>query len=116
MTSFDAALLDQTYAQESPFALEAKMKFDPCRKILSSRTNQLKFVMGTGEASFPSITLRSGTYATNKTYLLPYVSLATTRTQWTKLPTIADYEDLEELYDLENTEIAFYEASKKFIW
>lgn len=36
--------------------------------------------------------------------------------QWPKFPTISDYENIEELNDLENTEKALYEASKKFNW
>jgi hypothetical protein len=33
-----------------------------------------------------------------------------------KLPTFADYEDLKDFHDLEQTEIAAYKAAKKFIW
>jgi hypothetical protein len=33
-----------------------------------------------------------------------------------KLPTLADYIDIEELSNIEETEAAFYEASKIFTW
>lgn len=36
--------------------------------------------------------------------------------RWVRLPTIADYEDIEELNDIENTETILYQASRKISW
>jgi len=38
------------------------------------------------------------------------------RPLWSKLPTIADYEDMDNFYDLEETEKAFLEATKRQGW
>jgi len=95
---------------------QPKMKFNPTKKTLNNRISELKLRKGAGDSSPPKTALRAGTDIAIPAKPLTVINEATAMNRELNLPTIADYENIEELNDFENIEAAFYEASKKFCW
>ncbi len=120
MTSLVTTIPDQTYIDETEpmFRHEPKMRFDPNNKSLLPRAKALGLTVGSTDLSFPRVILRSGTNpnTTEQTFSPTSISGATAISKWTKLPTLADYENIEESNDLQETETAFYKTSKRFGW
>lgn len=101
----------------------AKMRFDPTKKSLSDRIGNLRLDLGRGNSNFHETLLVSGTntivgvpqnIAQGKTIQTAYTNIEAH--DWWRLPTIGSYEDLENLNDLQDVELAAYQASKKFSW
>lgn len=110
-----ALVLDQTFGDAKDWDLSPspKMKFNPSKKTLAERVVGLKFTSGVGRSS-PLI--RTETNAKVSEDVNEIIHEATAVYEQIRLPTIADYEDFEELNDIEATENALYYASRKLSW
>lgn len=94
------------------------MKFNPTNHTLSNIVSGLTLKIGLGKIDeclndllSTAVRTRIGLETSEKIYWN-----ATSAHQWINLPTIADYEDLENLYDVEEVESLLYQASAKFSW
>jgi len=109
---------DQTYADAfaSDARLTPKIKFNPTTNTLNDRITGLTFSNGSGVIDTISRISCLGTGINESEAAIINAWDITAAYQHIKLPTILDYEDLEELNDLEYTENLLYKASKKFSW
>lgn len=112
-----ALLLDQTVGDASEWTLSPspKMKFNPGNKTLVGRIVDLKFTTGIGRLGVPlqiGTSIKAGEGALIDKILYD----ATATYERIKLPTMADYEDFEEINDIESTENILYHASRKISW
>lgn len=109
---------DQTYADAfaSDVRLTPKIKFNPTTNTLNDRIAGLKFTSGSGAIDTLSRISCLGTGINENEAAMINAWDITAAYQHIKLPTVLDYEDLEELNDLECTENLLYKTSKKFSW
>jgi hypothetical protein len=113
--------LDQTYSDlvKSDAVLSPKLKFNPTQKTLVGRLVGLIFTPGElGQTGSLYDFLHTGTnIKDNEHSFVEKINYdATSMCYRMKLPTLADYEDLENLNDADDIENILYQASKKFRW
>lgn len=113
--------MECTHAEKFRHQSTPKIKFNPASKTLSDRISGLRFSIGKGDAGLtldiPNFgTLGTGIKANEDAFSEKIIWGATASGRWIKLPTIADYENLDELNDVEQTENLIYQASKRFTW
>jgi len=118
MITLDAVHVEQTACRQESVYYEPKMKYNPSSHTLSHGVDVLNVQPGQALISILKDASFLGTQGIVSTEQLHRQLLdnATASVCLKKLPTFADYEYLEDLHDLEQTEIAAYEASRKFIW
>ena len=94
------------------------MRFNPSQRTLSKRVVGLSFKIGAGNADYLNSVVSTGTdVQINKKSAVEAICWdATTIYQSTKLPTIGDYENVEDLNDIEQIENLLYQTSQKFSW
>lgn len=113
-------ITEQTYADASrtniSFVPRANFKFNPANNTLDNRVNGLIFSNGLCIIDAPARILQLGTGVNKNPSVLVNTWDVTAAYQNIKLPSTLDYEDLDELNDLEYTENLLYQASKKFSW
>jgi len=119
--------IDMSYQQTtlSPPAIERRIRYDPNQKCFLrpsdtlnfSRTDHLdfsvaEFIQGTVTAYSIEPLLES----INDFIRTHGTAVKLNSSMWSKLPTITDYLDLDSLYDLEETENTFYQATTQQGW
>lgn len=109
----------------SPPAIVNKVRFDPSKRDLKKIVDDVRFSMGQADFNVEPTISHIATLVTSTSLVLEDISriiqaygTATKLEQslWPKLPTIADYVDLDALYDMDEAESAFYRATKHQGW
>lgn len=119
--------LNQTAAVEYPSAIVSKIRFDPTKRHLTSLVHDVGFTAGRPDIHEESIAARlaSVTTSASQTPMLECAdkiireygtAVKLEKALWPQLPTIADYVDLDTLYDMDEVQSAFYEATKRQGW
>lgn len=111
MSALDAILSSCQTSGWEHFLHAPRTKFNPVKKSLGIRTDNLTFTVGRVEADSPAI-IQTKEHSTTQVEINQATAINTFQT----LPTLTAYVDIEELHDVEKIETAFYEASKKFTW
>lgn len=94
------------------------MKYNPANCTLSSVVSGLTLKMGLGSVDYlhEHLLTEARTQVDIKLATEEIYWNTTSVCQWMTLPTIADYENMENLYDVEEVDRLLYQASKKFSW
>lgn len=106
------------YDDEQNLYVAPKMKFNPANKTLLDRVCGLNFSVGAAAIlpSFETPYFGTGTKDEENSLVENELWHSTGFYQWIKLPSMGDYEDLEELNDVEAIDNVLYRESKKFSW
>jgi hypothetical protein len=118
MSAMTLTIADQT----SGFGLTPDhtpmMRFNPTSHTLSKRIHDLSFKIGLGNTEYlrnlPSTATKAQIDVESIVELLSWN--VTSASYWTIPPTIINYDDLENLNDVEEIESLLYQTSKKFSW
>lgn len=100
----------------------ARVKFDPKKRTLQSRSSGLLVQAGSGEVEFPGMELigatnpKVGQGVALARLIMDKGTAAIGVVGWGRLPLICDYVSMEELENAEGVEVAAFEASKKLGW
>lgn len=119
--------MNQTMAAMPPPTIESKMRFDPNKRLLSSLINEVIYTVGNPDAHEKPAAIRFAVIVTsaNQAYILEGAdkiiqaygtAVKLENALWRQLPTIADYVDLDTLYDVDDVQSAFYDATKHQGW
>lgn len=118
--------LNQTTAAMTPPAIVSKIRFDPDKRHLTSLIDDVGFTAGRPDIHEELVTVRLAAIATSASQaslfegvnkiIKAYGTAVKERALWPQLPTIADYVDLDTLYDMDEVQSAFYGATKRQGW